>query len=117
MPAGSKTDPPLTRVKPINDGSSASVITYIRRGKKWHNGHHSQKRGVRIRERNNNADTKVGEEGGGGAAPDAGSEIHLQPMVKTMVWQVVPLQPMEVNGGGDIHPEACEGPHTTGGCA
>ncbi|KAK4810932.1 hypothetical protein QYF61_013340 [Mycteria americana] len=32
-------------------------------------------------------------------------------MVKTMVRQAVPLQPMEVNGGADIHTAACGGPH------
>ena len=55
---------------------------------------------MRICERNNSADTKVSEEGGGGGAPGAGAEIPLQPMVKTMVrQQAVPLQPMEVHGG------------------
>jgi len=33
MPAGSKTDPLLAKAKPINNGGSASVITYLRRGK------------------------------------------------------------------------------------
>ncbi|GAB0201689.1 hypothetical protein GRJ2_002634500 [Grus japonensis] len=44
----------------------------------------------------NSADTKVSAEGGGGGAPGAGAEIPLQPVVKTMVKQAVPLQqPME----------------------
>jgi len=34
MPAGSKTDPPLTKAKPISDGDSASGITLRRRGRK-----------------------------------------------------------------------------------
>jgi len=34
VPAGSKTDPLLAKVKPISDSGSASVITYLRRGKK-----------------------------------------------------------------------------------
>jgi len=34
VPAGSKTDPLLAKAKPISDGGSASVITYLRRGKK-----------------------------------------------------------------------------------
>ncbi|KAK4832536.1 hypothetical protein QYF61_023868 [Mycteria americana] len=34
MPAGSMTDPPLAKAKPINDGGSASGITYLSRGKK-----------------------------------------------------------------------------------
>ncbi|KAK4806933.1 hypothetical protein QYF61_027300 [Mycteria americana] len=53
-----------------------------------------RKRGVRICERNNRADTKVSEEGGGGGVPGARAEIPLQPVVKTMVRQVVPLQPV-----------------------
>ena len=66
-------------------------------------------------ERNNDADTKVSEEGG---APGAGPEIPLQPVMKTMVMQVVPLQHMEVHGGADIHPAAHGGPHAgAGGCA
>jgi len=41
VPAGSKMDPPLAKAKPINNGGTASVITYLRRGKKkpavkWH---------------------------------------------------------------------------------
>jgi len=34
MPAGSKTDLLLDKAKPIGAGSSASVITYLRREKK-----------------------------------------------------------------------------------
>ena len=56
-------------------------------------------RGVRTCKRNNPADTKVSEEGGGGGAPGARAEIPLQPVVKTMVRQAVPLQPREVHGG------------------
>ena len=67
-------------------------------------------RGVRRCERNNSADTKVSEEGGGGGAPGTRAEIPLQPMVKTMVRQAVPLQPMEVNGGADIHLQPVEDP-------
>ncbi|KAK4818651.1 hypothetical protein QYF61_016700 [Mycteria americana] len=54
--------------------------------------------------------SKVSEEGGGGGAPGAGAEIPLQPMVKTTVRQAVPLQPMEVNGGADIHLQPVEDP-------
>ena len=57
-----------------------------------------QERGGRICERNNPADTKVSEEGGGGDASGGGAEIPLQPVGKTMVRQVVPLQPREVHG-------------------
>ena len=65
---------------------------------------------MRICERNNSADTKVSEEGGGGGAPGTRAEIPLQPLVKTMVMQVVPLQPMEVHGGADIHLQPMEDP-------
>ncbi|GAB0179482.1 AN1-type zinc finger protein 5-like [Grus japonensis] len=34
----------------------------------------------------------------------------MQPMEKTMVKQAVPLQPMEVNGGADIHLQPMEDP-------
>jgi len=34
MPAGSKTDPWLAKAKPINEGGSTCVITYLRRGRK-----------------------------------------------------------------------------------
>ena len=65
---------------------------------------------MRLCESNNSADTKAREEGGGGGAPGAGAEIPLQPMVKTMVRQAVPLQPMEVHGGADIHLQPMEDP-------
>ena len=65
---------------------------------------------MRICERNNSADTKVSEEGGGGGAPGTGAEIPLQPVGKTMVRQAVPLQPMEVHSGADIHLQPVEDP-------
>jgi len=34
VPASSETDPPLAKAKPVSDGGSTSVITYLRRGKK-----------------------------------------------------------------------------------
>ena len=55
-------------------------------------------------ERNNSADTNISEEGGGGGAPGTGAEILLQPVIKTMVRQAVPLQPMEAHGGADFFP-------------
>ena len=38
------------------------------------------------------------------------AKIPLQPVVKTMVEQVVPLQPMEVHGGAEIHLEPVKDP-------
>jgi len=63
---------------------------------------------VRTCERNNSADTKLSEEGGGGAAPGTGAEILLQPVVKTMVRQAVPLQPMKSHGGADLQLQPME---------
>jgi len=40
---------------------------------------------VRLCERNNSADTKLSEEGGGGGAPGAEAEVPLQPVEQTMV--------------------------------
>ena len=34
VPAGSKTDPLLANAKPVSDGGSTSVITYLRKGTK-----------------------------------------------------------------------------------
>ena len=81
MPAGSKTDPLLAKAEPISDGGSASGITGLRRGEKTAVEQQLQpERGVRICERNNSADTKVREEGGGGGAPGSRAEIPLQPV-------------------------------------
>jgi len=76
------------------------------KGKKLlHNSNCSQEKGVRKCERKNSADTKVSEEGG---APGTRAEIPLQPMKKTMVRQAVPLQPLEVHSGADIHLQPME---------
>ena len=76
MPAGSKTDPPLPKAKPISNSGSASVITYLRMGKRSYRGVAvaARERGVRRCERKNSADTEVSEEGGQGGAPGAGAE-------------------------------------------
>jgi len=96
--AGSKTDPPLAKAKPVSNSGSSSVITYLTKGRKklWgENG--SRERGVRS-ERNNSAGTKVREEGG---ARDAGAEsLPLQLVMKTVVRQAVPSA---VHGGAEIH--------------
>ena len=65
---------------------------------------------MRTCKRNNPADHKVSEEGGGGDAPGTRAEIPLQPVVKTMVRQAVPLQPMKVHSGADIHLQPVEDP-------
>ena len=39
-------------------------------------------------------------------------QIPLQPVVKTLVRQAVPLQPMEVHSGADIHLQPVEDPTT-----
>ncbi|GAB0176617.1 anoctamin-4 [Grus japonensis] len=112
MPAGCKMDLPLAKAEPISDGGSTSGITYLKEGGRggkllWKS---SQKRGVRMCERNNSADTKVSAEGGGGGAPGTRVEIPLQPLEKTIVRQAVPLQPMEVHSGADIHLQPVEDP-------
>ena len=82
MPAGSKTDPPLAKAEPISNSGSASVITYLRKSKRSYRGVAvaARESGVRRCERNNSADTKVREEGGGGGAPGARAETPLQPL-------------------------------------
>ncbi|PKU46660.1 protein pxr1-like [Limosa lapponica baueri] len=116
MSAGSKMDPPLANAESISNSGRACGITYLRREKSLHNTISSQKREVRICERNNSADAKVSEEGGGEGAPRARTEIHLQPVVKTTVRQAAPLQPMEVNGGADTHLQPMEDCVRAGGC-
>lgn len=65
---------------------------------------------MRLCERTNSADTKVGEERGGEGAPGVGTEILLHPVVKTMERQAVPLQPVVVHAGADIHLHPIEDP-------
>ncbi|GAB0205507.1 acid sphingomyelinase-like phosphodiesterase 3b [Grus japonensis] len=111
MPAGSKMHPLLAKAEPISDGGSASGVTQLRKGEKPAVQPQMQlERGVRRCERNSPADTNVSEEGGGGGAPGARAEIPLQPLEKAMVRQAVPLQPMEVYGGADIHLQPVEDP-------
>jgi len=110
VPAGSKMDLLLAKARPISDGGSALVITCLRRGKKNVLKWQSRERGVRGCERNYFADTKVSEKQRGGDARNVGAEsLPLQLMMKTMVRQAVPLQPMEVHGGADIHLQPVEG--------
>jgi len=44
VPAGSKTDLPLAKAKPISDGGSAPVITDLRKGKKPVGKRHSREK-------------------------------------------------------------------------
>jgi len=65
---------------------------------------------VRQCKRNNPADIKVSEEGLEGGALSTRAEIFpLQPVLKTRVRQTVPLQPMEVHAGVEIHLWPVEG--------
>lgn len=63
MPVSTKTDLALAEAEPISNSSSASVITYLRRGGGGKCCATAARGGVRIYERNNDADTKVHEEG------------------------------------------------------
>ena len=65
---------------------------------------------MKICQRNKFADTKVSEEGGGGGTPGTGAEIPHQPVIKTMVRQAIPLQPMEVHSGADLHLQPMQDP-------
>jgi len=51
----------------------------------------------------------VKKEGGGGAQHVGAESLPLQLVIKTMVRQVVPLQPTEVHGGADLHLQPVEG--------
>ncbi|KAJ7419650.1 protein pxr1-like [Pitangus sulphuratus] len=54
---------------------------------------------------------------GEGDDPGIGVEILLQPMVKTIGRQAVPLQPLKVHGGVDIHLQPMDRAHAgAGGC-
>ncbi|KAJ7418883.1 protein pxr1-like [Willisornis vidua] len=66
-----------------------------------------ERRGARISENNNSADTKISEKGEGEGGPGAGVEMPLQPMVQTTVRQAASLQP-EVHSGADIYLQLME---------
>jgi len=87
--AGSKTDPLLANAKPTSDGSSTSVITYLRKGSKKLQKKGSEESKVRRHERNNSADTRPMKKEGGRGAQDTGAEsLPLQLVMKIMVRQV-----------------------------
>ncbi|OPJ89134.1 hypothetical protein AV530_016360 [Patagioenas fasciata monilis] len=102
-------DLPLAKAEPISNSDSTSVIAYLRKETKNPNCCGRAAGGVRICASNNSADSKVSE-GGRGGTPGTRAEIPLQPMVKTMGRQAVPLQPMEVQSGADIHLQPIEDP-------
>jgi len=124
----------LPEASPVSDGASASWLqdrptTGQSHQRQWsHLGDNIVKKGKnllwgssRLCERNNSVDTKVSEEGGGGGASGTQAESPLKPMVKTMLKQAVPLQPVEVHCGADIHLQPMEGPmeeqvDAEGGC-
>jgi len=108
VPVCAKMGLTLAEAEPISGGRSTSVITYLRKGK--NTAQQLEERGVRICDRINFADAEVSEEGRGGSAPVPGAEVTLQPLVKTTVMWIVLLQPMEVQGGTDIHLQPVEDP-------
>lgn len=69
-----------------------------------------KERSKKLFKRNSPADTKTGEGRGEWDAPGARTEILPQRVEKTMVEQVVVLQPMEDHIRAHIHPAACGGP-------
>ncbi|KAJ7400338.1 hypothetical protein BTVI_106358 [Pitangus sulphuratus] len=111
MPASSRTDfLPLAKAKPIRSNSNASVITYLRKESCC------AERIPAREERSENIGTtrqtprsvqKEGQE-----VLQALELWHLQPVVKTVVKtivkQAVPLQPMEDHGGAETHLQPTE---------
>jgi len=92
VPVSSKMDPPLAKAKPVSNDGSTSGITYLRSRKKT-----LLKNIFPAGGRSGNpTDTKVSEEGGGRGAPGTRAEV--------------PLQPMEVHGGADLHLQPMEDP-------
>lgn len=76
-------NPPLAKAEPISNSGSSSGIMYLRRKIRPCNS--IQRRGMRIQEGKNSADTQVGGEGQ--------TEVPLQPLVQTVVRQLCQLQP------------------------
>jgi len=62
-----------------------------------------------VRETTLQTPRSVKKEGGGGAQDAGAKSLPLQLVMKTMVRQAVPLQPMEVHGGADLHLQPVEG--------
>lgn len=86
VPTGSKKDSPL-----VSDVGSTTGLRFPGRAKKHFT--RAPER-VIICVRNSSAHIMVSDVGSGRCAPGPGIEICLQPMVKTIVMQVVPLHPL-----------------------
>jgi len=71
----SKTDPLRAKAEPISKSGSTSVMIYLKKGEKIQLHNSSWKKGMRLYEKNNPANTKVSEKGGGRCAPGAAPEI------------------------------------------
>ncbi|GAB0177996.1 AN1-type zinc finger protein 5-like [Grus japonensis] len=110
MPAGSKMDLLLAKAKPISNGGSTSGITELRRGETAVQQQLQPERGVEeVRGTTLQTPRSVKKEGRRLLqAPEQRSPCS--PLVKTMVRQAVPLQPMEDDGGADIHLQPVENP-------
>ncbi|TRZ26649.1 hypothetical protein HGM15179_000420 [Zosterops borbonicus] len=92
--------PPQSRAEPIsNSDRFKKGDDRFKKGKKSL-GSSSWKRGVKICKRSSPADPRVSEKGGKG---EARAETPLQPLMKTLVRNGVPLQPMEIHRGAEIH--------------
>lgn len=60
-------------------------------------------------------ETTIKEEGEGSPGTRAEAPLQLQPVVKAIVIQIVPLQPVEDWEEAGIHIAACERSHTRAG--
>lgn len=107
MPGSSRMDLLLAEAEAISSGVSTSGITEL--GTLLHSTSSTQKKGVRIRERNNFAGTKISEERRGGGAK---AEMPLQPMEKTMVGHLCPCSPWRPQWS--TYPPAVCGEHHNG---
>jgi len=94
----------LAKAKPVSDSGSASVVTYLRRGRK-----NCSETTVEREERD---DVKEKTLQTPRSVKKEGEEVLKVPehlVMKTMVRQAVPLQFMEVHGGADLHLQPMEG--------
>ncbi|RMC15965.1 hypothetical protein DUI87_08172 [Hirundo rustica rustica] len=96
MPTGSETDLLPAKAESISSGGGTSGNVCSRRENVLLHSKNCCQGGVRICERNSLTETKVSEDRGGGCAPGTEAEI--------------PLQPMEVHGGTEIHLQPMEDP-------